>query len=244
MESVIFDISRRLTYLRKLRKLTQGQLAEKANIATRTYQRIESAETAMDMKQLFQLSEALSVHPTEVIVEEKDDKEEYFYDESIHNRSIYELFDKNLLCEKLEALFQNLDEEKITKSGLAYSVENLSKIYLSPKYLDSEKGLHLELGSITKNDISLIKYWEDICNASSKTKYHLGFVQAEVEGHGLRTSLCLAKATSTKFYNPSSISLHIMLPDNVKVSIEQVIEISKFLGEKVKEYIHAHGHIG
>jgi transcriptional regulator with XRE-family HTH domain len=179
-QKTLEHISRRIVFFRKLKNLSQAELATRAEIPQRTYQRIEYNDTMLNMMQLFKI---------------------------------------------------------------AFTEESTSKVFFSPKFSNTEKGMEVEFGEITKNEMSLVKYWEDIIRFANKTKYHIGYVQTHVKEEE-KAFISLALVTSTKPYDPKSKSINYFVPLDVKVSIDSMMKISDHLSKRVDQHIHCHGHIG
>ncbi len=53
--------------IRELRSFTQEYMAEKINLSTRAYSKIESGETELTIKRLNEISEILEVKPEEIL---------------------------------------------------------------------------------------------------------------------------------------------------------------------------------
>lgn len=98
-EDISIRLGSRIRYLRKAKKLTRDQLAEKAQISGKFLYEIENGKTGFTVSVMLRLAEALKVRPDYFFMGE----DQYIYDEEL--RTMLELFgDEDL--ESLKAIIK------------------------------------------------------------------------------------------------------------------------------------------
>lgn len=93
----------KIKQIRELKNISQDYVADKLEISTRAYSKIESGETSLSIKRLNEISSALDIHPLDVLG--FDDKQ--VFNNCTQKGNIGIVHNANVSSDKLQEQYEN-----------------------------------------------------------------------------------------------------------------------------------------
>lgn len=99
----------KIKQIRELKNFTQEYMAQKLNLSTRAYSKIETGETQLTINRLNEISQVLGMDPLEVLG--FDDKKIFNINNSTGNNGYNNIFFPEKLIQQYEETIQSLKEQ-------------------------------------------------------------------------------------------------------------------------------------
>ena len=214
---------KRLYFYRRIKKLSQKDMAQAMKTSLRRYQRLEYGESTLTIEDVFLASKALEIQP------------QFFFNEAEFINSHKPPLPEDLYNTLLQDLTENLDH-LIKKDFKKPISENLcDEGYLSHNFL-KHFNLSTEANVLWKDIFSeqslVVGYFENVLNCN--TKFFLAMLQINFVGDGIRDTISIGEVTNSSWDNPSTLAIHKNVSDlteaysiDIEYLYDQLLKVSK-----------------